>query len=69
MMPLDYDRWESKLPNSEVAGRPLIIFPDLNTNNTYVQKRFKRNRSARHWSDIYKGLNKPVNDLSRLYHR
>lgn len=69
--PIQYDAavdmqvGQSKLPNSEVAGRASIfIFPDLNTgNNTY--KAVQRETGALAIGPILQGLNKPVNDLSR----
>ena len=56
---------ETKMPNSEVAGKATIfIFPDLNTgNNTY--KAVQRSANAVAIGPILQGLNKPVNDLSR----
>lgn len=56
---------ESKLPESEVAGRATVfIFPDLNTgNNTY--KAVQRSANAVAIGPVLQGLNKPVNDLSR----
>jgi len=55
----------TKLPNSEVAGRATVfIFPDLNTgNNTY--KAVQRSAGAVAIGPVLQGLNKPVNDLSR----
>ena len=55
----------SKMPNSEVAGRATVfIFPDLNTgNNTY--KAVQRSANALAIGPVLQGLNKPVNDLSR----
>jgi len=57
---------QTKLPDSEVAGRATVfIFPDLNTgNNTYkAVQRASNNVIA--IGPILQGLNKPVNDLSR----
>ncbi len=56
---------QTKLPESEVAGRATVfIFPDLNTgNNTY--KAVQRTAGAVAIGPILQGLNKPVNDLSR----
>lgn len=56
---------QTKLPQSEVAGRATVfIFPDLNTgNNTY--KAVQRTAGAVAIGPILQGLNKPVNDLSR----
>lgn len=56
---------ESKLPESEVAGKATVfIFPDLNTgNNTY--KAVQRSANAVAVGPVLQGLNKPVNDLSR----
>jgi phosphate acetyltransferase len=57
---------QTKLPDSEVAGRATVfIFPDLNTgNNTYkAVQRASSNVIA--IGPILQGLNKPVNDLSR----
>ena len=55
----------SKMPNSEVAGKATVfIFPDLNTgNNTY--KAVQRSANALAIGPVLQGLNKPVNDLSR----
>jgi phosphate acetyltransferase len=55
----------TKLPNSEVAGRATVfIFPDLNTgNNTY--KAVQRSAGAVAIGPVLQGLRKPVNDLSR----
>jgi len=56
---------ETKLPESEVAGRATVfIFPDLNTgNNTY--KAVQRSAGAVAIGPVMQGLNAPVNDLSR----
>jgi len=56
---------QTKLPESEVAGRATVfIFPDLNTgNNTY--KAVQRSAGAVAIGPVLQGLNKPVNDLSR----
>jgi phosphate acetyltransferase len=56
---------ETKLPDSEVAGRATVfIFPDLNTgNNTY--KAVQRSAGAIAIGPVLQGLRKPVNDLSR----
>ena len=69
--PIQYDAavdmkvGQSKLPESEVAGRATVfIFPDLNTgNNTY--KAVQRETGALAIGPVLQGLNKPVNDLSR----
>ena len=69
--PIQYDAavdskvGQSKLPNSEVAGKASVfIFPDLNTgNNTY--KAVQRETGALAIGPMLQGLNKPVNDLSR----
>ena len=55
----------AKMPDSEVAGRAtVLIFPDLNTgNNTY--KAVQRSAGAVAIGPVLRGLNKPVNDLSR----
>ena len=56
---------ETKMPESEVAGRATVfVFPDLNTgNNTY--KAVQRSAGAVAIGPVLQGLNKPVNDLSR----
>ncbi len=56
---------ETKMPDSEVAGRATVfIFPDLNTgNNTY--KAVQRSSGAVAIGPVLQGLRKPVNDLSR----
>jgi phosphate acetyltransferase len=56
---------QTKMPDSEVAGRATVfIFPDLNTgNNTY--KAVQRSANAVAIGPVLQGLNKPVNDLSR----
>lgn len=56
---------ETKLPDSDVAGRATVfIFPDLNTgNNTY--KAVQRSAGAVAVGPVLQGLRKPVNDLSR----
>lgn len=56
---------QTKLPDSEVAGRATVfIFPDLNTgNNTY--KAVQRSSNAVAVGPVLQGLRKPVNDLSR----
>jgi phosphate acetyltransferase len=56
---------ETKLPESDVAGRATVfVFPDLNTgNNTY--KAVQRSAGAVAIGPVLQGLNKPVNDLSR----
>ena len=56
---------QTKMPNSEVAGKATIfIFPDLNTGNiTY--KAVQRSANALAIGPVLQGLNKPVNDLSR----
>lgn len=58
---------KSKLPNSEVAGQAsVLIFPDLNTgNNTY--KAVQRETGAIAIGPMLQGLNKPVNDLSKVW--
>ncbi|NKI25775.1 phosphate acetyltransferase [Arenibacter sp. 6A1] len=69
--PIQYDAavdekiGQSKMPNSEVAGKASVfIFPDLNTgNNTY--KAVQRETGAMAIGPMLQGLNKPVNDLSR----
>jgi phosphate acetyltransferase len=57
---------QTKLPDSEVAGRATVfIFPDLNTgNNTYkaVQRASSNSLAI---GPVLQGLNKPINDLSR----
>ena len=60
-----YTSHNSKLPDSEVAGRAnVFIFPDLNTgNNTY--KAVQRTSGDVAIGPVSQGLNKPVNDLSR----
>ncbi|MEY4011071.1 MAG: Phosphate acetyltransferase [Bacteroidota bacterium] len=62
---VDLEVGQSKMPNSEVAGRAsVLIFPDLNTgNNTY--KAVQRETGALAIGPMLQGLNKPVNDLSR----
>jgi len=57
---------KTKLPESEVAGHAnVFIFPDLNTgNNTY--KAVQRSSGAIAIGPILQGLNKPVNDVSRV---
>ena len=62
---VDLEIGQSKMPNSEVAGRAsVLIFPDLNTgNNTY--KAVQRETGALAIGPMLQGLNKPVNDLSR----
>ncbi len=56
---------QTKLPDSQVAGRATVfIFPDLNTgNNTY--KAVQRSAGAVAIGPVLQGLKKPVNDLSR----
>ena len=56
---------QTKLPESEVAGRATVfVFPDLNTgNNTY--KAVQRSAGAVAVGPVLQGLRKPVNDLSR----
>jgi phosphate acetyltransferase len=56
---------ETKMPESEVAGRATVfIFPDLNTgNNTY--KAVQRSAGAVAIGPVLQGLKRPVNDLSR----
>lgn len=56
---------QTKLPNSEVAGKATVfIFPDLNTgNNTY--KAVQRSADAVAIGPVLQGLKYPVNDLSR----
>ena len=56
---------ETKMPESEVAGRATVfVFPDLNTgNNTY--KAVQRSAGAIAVGPVLQGLKKPVNDLSR----
>jgi phosphate acetyltransferase len=56
---------QTKLPNSEVAGKATVfIFPDLNTgNNTY--KAVQRSANAVAIGPVLQGLKYPVNDLSR----
>ncbi|MES2095063.1 MAG: phosphate acetyltransferase [Actinomycetota bacterium] len=69
--PIQYDAavdaavGESKMPDSEVAGRATVfIFPDLNTgNNTY--KAVQRSAGAVAIGPVLQGLRKPINDLSR----
>jgi phosphate acetyltransferase len=69
--PIQYDAavdikvGQSKLPDSEVAGKASVfIFPDLNTgNNTY--KAVQRETGALAIGPMLQGLNKPINDLSR----
>lgn len=62
---VDLEIGQSKIPNSEVAGKAsVLIFPDLNTgNNTY--KAVQRETGALAIGPMLQGLNKPVNDLSR----
>lgn len=62
---VDFEVGQSKMPNSEVAGKAsVLIFPDLNTgNNTY--KAVQRETGALAIGPMLQGLNKPVNDLSR----
>ncbi len=62
---IDMSVAQTKLPNSQVAGKATIfIFPDLNTgNNTY--KAVQRSSGAVAIGPVLQGLNKPVNDLSR----
>ena len=56
---------ETKLPQSEVAGRATVfIFPDLNTGNN-LYKAVQRSAHAVAIGPVLQGLNKPVNDLSR----
>ena len=56
---------ETKLPQSEVAGRATVfIFPDLNTGNN-LYKAVQRSADAVAIGPVLQGLNKPVNDLSR----
>ena len=70
--PIQYDAavdplvGKSKLPDSAVAGQAsVLIFPDLNTgNNTY--KAVQRETGALAIGPMLQGLNKPVNDLSRV---
>jgi phosphate acetyltransferase len=55
----------TKLPESEVAGRATVfIFPDLNTGNN-LYKAVQRSADAVAIGPVLQGLNKPVNDLSR----
>jgi phosphate acetyltransferase len=62
---VDFEVGQSKMPNSEVAGKAsVLVFPDLNTgNNTY--KAVQRETGALAIGPMLQGLNKPVNDLSR----
>ena len=62
---IDPDVAQTKLPNSQVAGKATVfIFPDLNTgNNTY--KAVQRAADAVAIGPVLQGLRKPVNDLSR----
>jgi phosphate acetyltransferase len=56
---------QTKLPESEVAGRATVfIFPDLDTGNV-AYKAVQRSASAVAIGPVLQGLNKPVNDLSR----
>jgi phosphate acetyltransferase len=56
---------QTKLPESEVAGRATVfIFPDLDTGNV-AYKAVQRSANAVAIGPVLQGLNKPVNDLSR----
>ncbi len=62
---VDPDVAETKMPDSEVAGKATVfIFPDLNTgNNTY--KAVQRSADALAIGPVLQGLKAPINDLSR----
>jgi phosphate acetyltransferase len=70
--PLQYDAAstlsvaKTKAPDSEVAGKANVyIFPDLNTGNT-TYKAVQRSANVISIGPMLQGLNKPVNDLSRV---
>ncbi|GAB6094112.1 phosphate acetyltransferase [Desulfatiferula olefinivorans] len=57
---------QTKLPDSEVAGRATVfIFPDLNTGNNTYKAVQRASSNALAIGPVLQGLNKPVNDLSR----